>query len=329
MTDGPATHWSHRLPPTWRPFAELARWDRPIGYWLLALPGWIGIAFALPYVETNVDWLWLAALILIGAVAMRGAGCTYNDIVDRQLDAQVARTRTRPLPSGRVSVRAAWVWLLAQCAVGLAVLLLLPNRESQIVALLSIPLVAAYPFMKRITGFPQVWLGLTFNWAFLVACTAMLETPGLGVTAVYVGLAAWTLGYDTIYALQDIEDDTLAGIGSSARSFGRNVRWGVLGAYVLSTLLIAWGTTFHDLSETVAAGEVTVVIAPRYFLSMATLGHLVIIPFALHLLWQVLRLRPDDPALALRLFRSNGVAGALLVLGFLAPALAIGVLSRF
>ena len=328
MTDGPATHWSHRLPPTWRPFAELARWDRPIGYWLLALPGWVGIAFALPYVDASLKWFWLAMLILVGAIAMRGAGCTYNDIVDRELDAQVARTRTRPLPSGRVSVRGACVWLLAQCAVGLAVLLLLPNRESQIVALLSIPLVAAYPFMKRITGFPQVWLGLTFNWAVLVAYAAMLGWPGLGVLLLYAGLACWTVGYDTIYALQDIEDDTLAGIKSTARSFGSKVRVGVGTAYLVAVVAILTSLYFHAwnwFARMFLGND----LHDAHYLVFRLDGAVAIIPLALHLLWQVVRLRTDDPALALRLFKSNGVAGALLVLGFLLPALASGVLSRF
>ena len=322
MTDSPVRHWSHRLPRAWRPFAELARWDRPVGYWLLALPGWVGIAFALPYVEASLEWLQLAALILVGAVAMRGAGCTYNDIVDRELDAKVARTRTRPLPSGRVSVRAAWIWLLAQCAVGLAVLLLLPNRDSQLVSLLSIPLVAAYPFMKRITGFPQVWLGLTFNWAVLVAYAAMTGWIGfLWAVVLYIGLAAWTVGYDTIYALQDLEDDAMVGIRSSALSLGTRVRSGIAVAYGSAVAAAAIAHAGHVLIFYQAT--------PRNILVGLVDGLILALPFALHLLWQTLRLRSDDPALALLLFKSNGVAGALLVLGFLAPALAFGVLSRF
>ena len=327
-SDAPQTHWSHRLPHAWRPFAELARWDRPIGYWLLALPGWVGIAFALPYVEASPEWLWLAALILVGAVAMRGAGCTYNDIVDRELDAKVARTRTRPLPSGRVSVRAAWVWLLAQCTVGFVVLLLLPNRESQVVALLSIPLVAAYPFMKRITGFPQVWLGLTFNWAVLVAYVAMAGAIGWPVLLLYAGLALWTVGYDTIYALQDIEDDALAGIKSTALTFGLGVTRAIGISYALSLLAVciavAWQPLF--LQDSGLWHDPVPNDWPIYGSAALSIFAL---PFALHLLWQILRLRSDDPALALRLFKSNGVAGVLLVLGFLAPALASGVLSRF
>ena len=327
-SDAPQTHWSHRLPRAWQPFAKLARWDRPVGYWLLALPGWVGIAFALPYVGASMEWFHLAALIFVGAVAMRGAGCTYNDIVDRELDAKVARTRTRPLPSGRMSVRAAWVWLLAQCAVGLAVLLLLPSRESQVVALLSIPLVAAYPFMKRITGFPQVWLGLTFNWAVLVAYVAMAGAIGWPVLLLYAGLALWTVGYDTIYALQDIEDDALAGIKSTALTFGSGVRRAIGISYALSLLAVcsalAWQPLF--LQDSGLWHNPVPNDWPIYGSAALSIFAL---PFALHLFWQTLRLRSDDPALALRLFKSNGVAGVLLVLGFLAPAIASGVLSRF
>ena len=336
-SDLPTRHWTHRLPGGWGPFAELSRLDRPVGYWLLALPGWVGIAFALMWREAEWSHLWLAGLILVGAIAMRGAGCTYNDIVDRDLDAQVERTRTRPLPSGRVSVRAAWAWLVAQCLVGLVVLLLLPNVLSQLVALASLPLVAAYPFMKRITGFPQVWLGLTFNWAVLVTYSAVTGEINGAALALYIGLAAWTVGYDTIYALQDIDDDALAGIKSSALSFGRYVRWGVLLFYACAYGFISDAIAFENygrywfqtlaewkwldanpLPPDVHLDTPEPFMAPRW----------VLIPFALHLLWQVARLRRDDPALALRLFKSNGWAGALLVLGFLAAGLASGVSSQ-
>ena len=313
MTPDADSHWSHRLPARLRPYASLARWDRPVGYWLLALPGWTGIAFA--GLRRDLDWshAGLAILVLVGAVAMRGAGCTYNDIVDRDLDAQVERTRARPLPSGAVSVNGAWGWLVLQCLVGLVVLLLLPNRASQLVALASLPLVAAYPFMKRIWGFPQVWLGLTFNWAVLVAYTAVAGGLGLPVVTLYLGLAAWTLGYDTIYALQDLEDDQLAGIKSSAISFGKGVRWGVAVAYLVSIALVTWAVAGESLR-----GPVRDAPADSYFIVVhIPLLLLPIAPFAAHLSWQAAQVRRDEPVLALRLFKSNVWAGLALVVGVL------------
>ena len=292
MTPDARPHWSHRLPTALRPYASLARWDRPVGYWLLALPGWIGIGLAGLSFRLDASHTFLAGLILIGAIAMRGAGCTYNDIVDRDLDAQVERTRSRPLPSGQVSVRQAWIWLVLQCLVGLIVLFLLPNRLSQLVALGSLPLVAAYPFMKRITGFPQVWLGLTFNWAVLVAYAAVAGKVDAPAFFLYGGLAFWTLGYDTIYALQDIEDDQMAGIRSSAISFGPRVRQGVGTAYLAAIALVA--------------------IAIFASISQRPTALLLILPFAAHLGWQAATLRQDNPVLALRLFKSNAPAGLIL-----------------
>ncbi|MGB6228681.1 MAG: 4-hydroxybenzoate octaprenyltransferase [Litorimonas sp.] len=293
VADSRRTHWVNRSPEALRPYLQLSRLDRPVGYWLLALPGWIGLL--VPSWLCRPDWqawsalLW-GALILLGAVAMRGAGCTYNDIVDRDLDAKVERTRSRPLPSGLISVRQAWMWLALQLSVGFAVWLALP-MGAKIVALLSIPLVAAYPFMKRITWWPQIWLGLTFNWAVLVAYA--IKTGGLDVTIglVYLGLAAWTVGYDTIYALQDLEDDASVGIHSTARRFGTRVRIGVATCYALSAGLIAVGL----------------------LTSQAPICALAVLPFALHLGWQVFRLDPEDRIGALALFKSNGCAAALLI----------------
>ena len=200
IKDSEKGHWVNRSPLSMRPYLQLSRLDRPVGYWLLTLPGWIGLAFATlshGFVVSDLKW---AALILIGAIAMRGAGCTYNDIVDQDLDAQVERTAMRPLPAGTVTNKQAWIWVFAQCALGLGVLLCLP-RLAQIISLCSIPLVAAYPFMKRITWWPQLWLGLTFNWAVLVAYAAKTETVSLPLFILYAGLIFWTVGYDTIYAL--------------------------------------------------------------------------------------------------------------------------------
>lgn len=293
VADAAKTHWVNKAPEAMKPYLQLSRLDRPVGYWLLTLPGWIGLA--VPSWLCRPDWqvwspFYWGALILIGAIAMRGAGCTYNDIVDRGLDAQVERTASRPLPSGRITALQAWLWLALQLAVGFAVWLALP-WGAKLIALASIPLVAAYPFMKRITWWPQVWLGLTFNWAVLVAYA--IKTGGLDLTIglIYVGLAAWTVGYDTIYALQDIEDDAVIGIRSTARRFGGRVRLGVGVSYAVSVSLITGGLL---LSQTP-------------FAALATL------PFAAHLLWQVVRLRLDAPDRALNLFKSNGWAAVLLM----------------
>ena len=230
---------------------------------------------------------------------MRGAGCVYNDIVDRDLDARVARTRDRPLASGRVSVKAAWAWLVALALIGLVVLLQL-RPVAQAVALASLALVAAYPFMKRITWWPQAWLGLTFNWGVPVAWMAVAPFDP-AMLALYAAGVFWTLGYDTIYALQDIEDDALAGIRSSARALGDRARAGVALFYVLSLACLAaaiW-RVFPD------------------GLALAAL-----VPAALHFVWQVARLADRSPANALALFRSNRTAGALIFLALAAIGLA-------
>ena len=299
VADSKTAHWVNRTPAGVRPYLQLSRLDRPVGYWLLALPGWVGLL--LPCYLCRPGWdavlsplLW-GALILVGAVAMRGAGCTYNDILDRDFDAQVERTRFRPLPSGRVSVKQAWLWLFAQVGIGFLVWLALP-LGAKLVALGSLPLVAAYPFMKRITGFPQVWLGLTFNWAVLVAYSIKAGGLNASVLLVYAGLAAWTVGYDTIYAMQDAEDDALAGIKSTALTFGSRVGTGVAVSYAVSVTLVTWGLLVS--TEPRAAWAV--------------------VPFAAHLLWQVVALREDR---ALELFRSNGWACVLLVVGLVASQL--------
>ncbi len=298
IKDALPDHWVYRAPPAWRPFLQLSRLDRPIGYWLLALPGWMGLAFAgLTHGLTPLDLKW-AVLIFIGAVAMRGAGCTYNDIVDRDLDAKVERTALRPIPAGTISVKQAWIWLLSQCFVGLFVLLTLP-RFAQIIALCSLPLVAAYPFMKRITWWPQVWLGLTFNWAVLVAVAIKTDTISLSANLFYLGLIFWTIGYDTIYACQDIEDDAFVGIKSTARRFGTQIKTGVALSYfgAFACLGIALMTTFDRFH--------VMLIGSSLF-------------FGIHLMWQVGKLDPDNGPGALSLFKSNRDAGLILVAGLAA-----------
>ncbi len=275
------------LPPRLRDFAQLARLDRPIGWWLLFWPCAWGVLLA----GGQGQWA-LLGWLLLGSIAMRGAGCVYNDIVDADIDAQVARTASRPIASGRVSKRAAWIWLAALSLVGLAVLLQL-RWQAQLVALGSLALVAAYPFMKRFTPFPQAWLGLVFTWGVPVGWIALrgdrLEVMGL----LYAGAWAWCVGYDTIYACQDREDDALVGIGSSALTLGRHVRTGVAGFYALAVL--CWG------------GAV-------WLLRPDWLALLALLPAALHLGWQALTLRADEGDNALARFRANRMAGLLVAL---------------
>jgi 4-hydroxybenzoate polyprenyltransferase len=267
------------------------RLDRPIGVWLLFWPCAWSVALA-GLGEGGVALiLWLG----LGAFAMRSAGCVYNDIIDRDLDARVERTRLRPLASGRVSVKAGWVLLAGLSLIGLLVLLQL-ERTAQIVALASLALVAAYPFMKRITWWPQAWLGLVFSWGALVGWAAVrgeMETPAL---LLYAGAVFWVIGYDTIYALQDKEDDALAGVKSSALALGPRARIGVAIFYLLALLL--WGGAIRALRpETIALAA--------------------LLPVAVHLLWQVATLKPDDGADALAKFRSNRFAGFLMFLACL------------
>lgn len=312
IKDAARSHWVYKTPKALRPYLQLSRLDRPIGYWLLALPGFIGLAFAaLSYGAETHDLKW-AGLILIGAIAMRGAGCTYNDIVDQELDKQVERTALRPLPAGTITTRQAWVWVLAQCAVGLIVLLCLP-RLAQIIALCSIPLVAAYPFMKRITWWPQIWLGLTFNWAVLVAYAAKTNAIASEIFILYAALVFWTVGYDTIYACQDIEDDALAGIKSTARRFGKWVKLGVAVSYLICLFLVAAALTAQILPSTYSIDQIPeLAIRPFPMFIYAFF-------FALHLLWQIVTFKPSDSKNALRKFKSNFWAGIILAGTFLIP----------
>ncbi|WFL77552.1 4-hydroxybenzoate octaprenyltransferase [Altererythrobacter arenosus] len=274
-----------RLPQLPRDLAQLARFDRPIGWWLLFWPCAWGVWLA----GAGPQWA-LVAWLLFGSIAMRGAGCVYNDIVDADLDRQVARTAVRPVASGRVSRKLAWAWLLALCLVGLAVLLQL-RMEAQLVALASLALVAAYPFMKRITWWPQAWLGLVFTWGLLVGWVALRSDNWDVLASVYAGSVLWVIGYDTIYALQDREDDALVGIRSSALRMGGKVRQGV-GLFYGGALAL-WALGFW-------------LYRPDWF-AVLTLA-----PVALHLLWQVATLDPDDADNPLARFRSNRMAGALM-----------------
>jgi len=290
--------WVEHAPAWLQPWARLARLDRPIGTWLLFWPCVFGLLLGAAADERRfLEWrdLYYAALFAIGALVMRGAGCTFNDIVDRDIDAQVARTRGRPLPSGAISVRQAIVFLIAQCLVGLAVLLQF-NWFAVALGAASLLLVAAYPFMKRITWWPQAWLGLTFNWGALLGFAAQTGRIDLADGMLYAGLIFWTLGYDTIYAHQDKDDDELIGVKSTARLFGKDTRKWVLRFYAIAfTLILASGFTEH-------AGW------PFGFAMLAA---------GAHLLWQVRTLDIASADNCLAVFRANRQTGALIALAFL------------
>lgn len=291
-------HWTDRLPAAWKPFAHLSRLDRPIGWQLLVLPCWMGIAVARTGYGFFGDDLKYAALFLIGAIAMRGAGCTYNDILDRDIDAKVERTRLRPLPSGAVSLKWAWIWLLAQCFIGLLVLLALPHL-AQIVALIAVPLVALYPLMKRITWWPQAWLGVVFSWGALVGGAAVAYEPdGIAyeTIALYAGCILWTIAYDTIYALQDREDDALVGVRSTARLFADKWRLWTSVFYIAAIAL--W-----TIAGAVAGAGVIVAIA------MSAIGA--------GLIWPTLQSIDDkSPETALAAFKRNALIGMAVLLAF-------------
>ncbi|MES2136414.1 MAG: 4-hydroxybenzoate octaprenyltransferase [Pseudomonadota bacterium] len=282
------------LPAVLRPYASLMRLDRPIGSWLLYWP----CAWSVALAGVGGRWelfLWLA----LGAFAMRSAGCVYNDIVDRDLDRRVARTRLRPLASGRVSLRSAWLLIAILCFIGLIVLAQL-NTVAAVVALASIAPVAAYPFMKRITWWPQAWLGLVFSWGALVGWPAVTGSLGWPPFLLWLGSVAWVVGYDTLYAIQDIEDDALVGVKSSARRLGDRAQLGIALFYALAVAL--WGAAIWS-------------VRPDWLALMTLL------PAGLHLAGQVVRANPKDGELALRLFRSNRTCGLLVLLAMLVVGL--------
>ena len=282
-----------------RPYLRLARADRPIGLWLLLLPCWwsaglAAIAAGHPYPNP-----WHLALFFVGAFVMRGAGCTWNDILDRDLDAKVARTRSRPIPSGQVSVTAAAAFLAVQALVGLVVLLQF-NRFTILLGIASLGIVAIYPLMKRVVWWPQIVLGLAFSWGGLMGYAAVFGRLDASALLLYAGSIAWVIGYDTIYAHQDREDDALIGVKSTARLFGAWTRPVLLGFYALSVVLIGLA------GVAVQAGPVFVVGC---------------ILFGAHLGWQIDRLDIDDPDQCLRLFKSNRDAGLILFAAMIADAL--------
>ena len=293
-------NWVDTHAPLWlRPYLRLCRLDRPIGSWLLLLPCWWSAALAAG-VARDLSQLPLTILLFfLGAFAMRGAGCTWNDITDRDLDAKVERTRSRPIPAGQVSVTRALLFLGLQALVGLCVLLQF-NRFAVFTGIASLLIVAIYPFMKRITYWPQVVLGLAFSWGALMGFAVTLQRIDATALLLYAGSISWVIGYDTIYAHQDAEDDALIGVKSTARLFGARTREALMIFYGLAVVLIAaalWRGGVHWPA----------------WLGLAA--------FAVHLGWQIRRLKISDPALCLRLFKSNRDAGLLLFAGLLVDAL--------
>jgi len=301
LPDSVARHPALKYAPAWAvPYVQLARIDRPIGWWLLLLPCWESSALA-SAVAGGGPRVWHLLLFLIGAVAMRGAGSTYNDLIDRKIDGQVERTRGRPLPSGRVNPGQAKIFIVLQCLVGLAVLLSFRNPFTIALGFASLLIVAAYPFMKRITSWPQAVLGLAFAWGGLMGWAAVFGALAAPAVLVYAAAIFWTIGYDTIYALQDIRDDAVAGVRSTARLFGDHVRAAVGLMYAVSVALSALAVRLADVSPLAYAG---------------------VAAFAAHLAWQVAAIDPRDKNRALALFRSNRNAGLLLFAGYLAAAFA-------
>ncbi len=310
VADAARGNWVDRwAPPASRPYLRLSRADRPIGTWLLLIPCWWALALAMAADPDGPRWqdLWIALGCGIGAFVMRGAGCTWNDITDRHIDAQVARTRSRPLPSGQVTVRQALVWMVVQTLIGAAVLFSF-NTTAVVAGIVSLLPVAIYPFAKRFTWWPQVFLGVAFNWGIFVAWAAHTGSLSWPPLLLWLGGIAWTLFYDTIYAHQDKDDDALIGVKSTARLFG-------------DAETPAWLRRFLVLALTLmGAGVILALIeAPGASLLVAIIG---LMAFGAHLRWQLLRLDTTDPGLCLHLFRSNRDAGLILAL-FLAGAAAL------
>ena len=308
VADAVAGNWVDRLaPPAARPYLRLSRADRPIGTWLLLLPCWWGALLA----AASTSWRWETAWILLGcalgAWLMRGAGCTWNDITDRHIDGSVARTRSRPIPSGQVTVKGALAWMAAQSLLAFAILLTF-HPTAIWLGIGSLALVCIYPFAKRFTYWPQVFLGLAFNWGAILAWAAQTGSVSLAPVLLYLAGIAWTVFYDTIYAHQDAEDDALIGVKSTALLFGENSPLWLRGFLVLSVSLLG--------------GATVVALLPTGNVLQLVLGIGAAWGFGWHMAWQLTRLRTDDTAICLRLFRSNRDAG-LIVCAFLLLAVVI------
>jgi 4-hydroxybenzoate polyprenyltransferase len=293
-------NWVDTRAPSWsRPYLRLARFDRPIGSWLLLMPCWWSAALAAGVLGDIRQLPLVTVLFFVGAFVMRGAGCTWNDITDRDLDAKVERTRSRPIPAGQVSVVQAAAFLVMQALIGLVVLLQF-NRFAVATGIASLVIVAIYPFMKRITWWPQIVLGLAFSWGALMGFAATLGRIDAAALWLYAGSISWVIGYDTIYAHQDAEDDALIGIKSTALLFGARTRPALAAFYGIAVVLIAIALAASGARWPAAIG---------------------LTAFAAHLVWQIVRLDISNPALCLRIFKSNRDAGLLLFAGLLIDAL--------
>jgi 4-hydroxybenzoate polyprenyltransferase len=306
VPDAPAGNWVDRLsPPSWKPYLRLARFDRPIGAWLLLFPTWWSQTLAEVSLGRPYPDLWYLALFWLGAFVMRGAGCTYNDIVDRDYDARVARTAARPIPSGQVTVTQAYMFLAVLCVLGLLVLIQF-NAFTIVLGASSLLLIAIYPFMKRITFWPQLVLGLTFKWGALVGWAAVNGSLSMAAVALYAGSVLWTVGYDTIYAHQDKEDDALVGLKSTALKFGAATPgWLVL---FYTSAVVLWGA-----AGMLAGAHIALAVA----LTAA----------AAQMAWQVFTLDTADAGNCLVRFKSNRLVGWLLFGGLVAD-MVLSPLSR-
>ncbi|MEM0906359.1 MAG: 4-hydroxybenzoate octaprenyltransferase [Pseudomonadota bacterium] len=296
VADAPAGNWvDTHLPAAAKPYARLARWDRPIGWWLLMWPCWWSTALAATSLGTPPNPISLA-LFTLGAILMRGAGCTYNDILDKDFDAAVERTKSRPIPSGQVSTEAALLFMMAQAFLALIVVLQF-NTFTVLTAFGSLIIVALYPLAKRVTDWPQVVLGFAFSWGALVGWASVIGSLSLAPILLYAAAVAWTVGYDTIYAHQDQRDDAIVGVRSTARLFGRRSKAAISLAYGLTVVLVA---------------------AALAAMGAGVASYLGLAAFAAHLVFQITRVATEDPASCLNAFRSNRWAGALLFIGLAA-----------
>lgn len=300
VADATANNWVDRVAPLWtRPYLRLSRFDRPIGSWLLLMPCWWSAALASGAAHDLHQLLKMIALFFIGAFVMRGAGCTWNDITDRDLDAKVERTRSRPIPAGQVTAKKAFAWLVLQALIGLVVLLQF-NSFAIATGIASLAIVAAYPFMKRITYWPQSVLGLAFSWGALMGFAVVFGRIDATALLLYAGSICWVIAYDTIYAHQDTEDDALIGIKSTALLFGARTQSALIIFYGLAVALIGVALRLAGAGWPAWIG---------------------LIVFAAHLAWQTTRIDIKDSALCLRLFKSNRDAGLLLFAGLLVDAM--------
>lgn len=302
VSDAVKGNWVDHLAPAWsRPYLRLSRADRPIGTWLLLLPCWLGLGLAMLFDgRASLFDLWIFVACAAGAFLMRGAGCTWNDITDREFDAQVERTRSRPIPSGQVSAKQAAVWMVLQALIAFAILLTF-NLNAILLGILSLLPVVVYPFAKRFTWWPQVFLGLAFNWGALLAWTAHTGTLNAPAIVLYVAGIAWTLYYDTIYAHQDTEDDALIGVKSTARLFGDNSPQWLQGFLIATVALMGLAVILAAIDRSPAS------------LAVALLG-----PLAMgwHMQWQMRRLDIADPHICMILFRANRDTGLIPLLFF-------------